>query len=140
VDVLTEYVRNGLRRTICTQYAESEASSGVSRLYCVTLDPAVEDLINGYIDRSASGTSMTMPPTVANRVNTALLAELQKLIAAGHHPLVLASPQVRAAVRKLLEPYLPNAAVLGYNEITKGVEVESMGLVQLEQEAQAPVG
>jgi hypothetical protein len=35
-------------------------------------------------------------------------------------------------VRQLVEPHLPNIAVLGYNEVSKGVEVESMGLVQLE--------
>jgi flagellar biosynthesis protein FlhA len=140
LDVLTEYTRNALRRTICTQYAQSDPAGGATRLYCVTLDPAVEDLINGYIDRSASGTSVSIPPSVANRVNTSVLAELQKLIAAGHHPVLLASPQVRASVRKMLEPYLPNVAVLGYNEIVKGVEVESLGLVQLEPEAQASIG
>jgi hypothetical protein len=61
-----------------------------------------------------------------------LLRELQRLISAGHAPVVLASPQVRGQVRKLLEPHLPNAAVLGYNEVSKGIEVESMGLVQME--------
>jgi len=48
---------------------------------------------------------------------------------------ILASPQVRAQVRRLIEPHLPSAAVLGYNEISKGVEVESLGLAQLEQPA-----
>jgi len=42
------------------------------------------------------------------------------------------SSQVRAQVRQLLEPHLPNVAVLGYNEISKGVEVESLGLVSIE--------
>jgi flagellar biosynthesis protein FlhA len=129
IDVLTEYVRNSLRRTICHQYTEIDPATGSGRLFCVTLDPVVEDMINGYIERGAGGTSMTMPPSIANKVNTAILGELQKLISTGHHPVVLASPQVRAQVRQLLEPHLPNVAVLGYNEVSKGVEVESMGLV-----------
>ena len=132
LEVLTEYARNALRRTICNQYVEVDAETGVSRLYCVTLDPQLEDLINGYIDRSANGTSMSMPPSVANRITTAILQDLHKLLGAGHQPLVLTSPQVRAQVRQLLEPHLPTAAVLGYNEVSKGVEVESMGMVQLE--------
>jgi flagellar biosynthesis protein FlhA len=141
MDVLTEYVRNALRRTICNQYTVSEpagdgvAPSGqtVNKLYCVSLDPALEDQISGYIERSNEGTSMTMPPAVANRVSTALLQELQRLTQAGHHPVVLASPQVRGQVRELIEPHLPNAAVLGYNEVSKGVQVEALGLVQMNE-------
>ncbi len=136
LDVLTEYVRNSLRRTICTQYIEPDAETGQSRIYCITLDPGLEDLINGYIERTQQGTTMSIPPQVANRITAEVLQEMQKLITAGHHPLVLTSPQVRAQVRQLLEPHLPNVAVLAYNEVSKGVEVESMGLVQytVEQE------
>jgi len=144
LDVLVEYVRNALRRTICSQYAvvepardsfdESESST---KLYCVSLDPTLEDQINGFIERSAEGTSMSMPPSVANRITRAILEELQRLIQAGHHPVVLASPQVRSQVRLLVEPHLPNVAVLGYNEVSKGVEVESLGLVQLSEPRKA---
>ncbi len=154
-DVLTEYVRNGLRRTICNQFVQMETAASehdplstdeinpgpaTPRLYCVSLDPMLEDQIVAYIERSAEGTSMSMPPAVGQKVTQAIAGELQKLIAAGHHPVVLASPQVRAQVRRLLEPHLPNAAVLGYNEISKGVEVESLGLAQLETQVNKPVG
>lgn len=143
LEVLTEYVRNALRRTICSQYTVSELSDDgsqtITKLYCVSLDPTLEDQINGYIERSAEGTSMTMPPQVANRITSQMLNELQGLVQQGHHPVVLASPQVRAQVRRLLEPHLSNAAVLGYNEVSKGVEVESLGLVQLGDEAGQPM-
>lgn len=135
LDVLTEYVRNALRRSICNRYAIVDNETNTSRLHCVTLDPAIEDTINGYIERGAAGTTMTLPPTVANRITSAVIQELQKLITAGHHPLVLASPQVRAQVRDLLEPHLPAVAVMGYNEVSKGVEVESLGLAQIASES-----
>jgi flagellar biosynthesis protein FlhA len=146
MDVLTEYVRNALRRTICNQYVEMAPTMGdgdfeqgrpTPRLYCVSLDPALEDQINSYIDRGAEGTTMSMPPSVANRVTTAIIRELNNLIQAGHQPVVLASPQVRGQIRSLLEPHLSNSAVLGYNEVSKGVEVESLGMVQLEAEPMA---
>ncbi len=154
-EVLTEYVRNGLRRTICNQFVTMEATPtsndplstdeinaapATPRLYCVSLDPMLEDQIMAYIERTTEGTTMSMPPAVGQRVTQAIITELQKLIGAGHHPVVLASPQVRAQVRRLLEPHLPNAAVLGYNEISKGVEVQSLGLVQLEAPAARPMG
>ncbi len=134
LDVLTEYVRNGLRRMICQQYAVpvEEAGSGGgggARLVCITLDPALEDLINGYIDRSASGTVLTMPAGVANQVAAQILRAIQGLTAGGHQPVILASPQVRAVVRQIVAPHLPSVAVLGYNEIVSGVEVESVALV-----------
>lgn len=148
MDVLTEYVRNALRRSICNQYVSMQPTTEPGsldsgrpepRLFCVSLDPAIEDQINSYIDRGTEGTTLSMPPSVGNRITAAILKELQNLIQVGHQPVVLASPQVRAQVRKLLEPHLPNAAVLGYNEVSKGVEVESLGLVQLDQQ-QADVG
>ncbi|QQE11207.1 flagellar biosynthesis protein FlhA [Planctomycetota bacterium] len=150
LEVLTEYVRNSLRRTICNQYAtrEQETSDGItptgrmiSRLYCVSLDPMLEDQINGYIQRTGDGTSMTMPPLVANRITTSIVEEIQNLIQLGHQPVILASPQVRAQIRRLIEPQLPAVAVLGYNEVSKGVEVESLGLiqaVQTDQQQQQP--
>jgi len=141
LDVLTEYVRNALRRTICAQYTVQEqadpleapeTATMVDKLYCVSLDPAIEDQINGYIQRSAEGTTMTMPPAVANKITSAIMSEVDQLVRTGKQPVVLASPQVRAQVRKLIEPHLPGCAILGYNEVCKGVEVESVGLVQLD--------
>jgi flagellar biosynthesis protein FlhA len=128
LDVLTEYVRHALRRTICQQYAAPD-QNGSLRVVCVTLDPAFEDTINAYIDRSAAGTSVNMPAGVASKVASQIMRALQQVTAAGHQPVVLASPQVRGVVRQLLAPHLPGVAVLGYNEVVAGVEVESMSLV-----------
>ncbi|MEM6757683.1 MAG: flagellar biosynthesis protein FlhA, partial [Planctomycetota bacterium] len=141
LDVLTEYVRNALRRTICSQYAveptqefNDDGTPALPKLYCVSLDPALEDRIAGFVERSGEGTSMSMPPAVANRITSAIVTELDRLTQVGHHPVVLASPQVRAQVRILLEPHLPAAAVLGYNEVSKSVEVESLGMASLADE------
>jgi flagellar biosynthesis protein FlhA len=139
LDVLTEYVRNALRRTISQQYAVPDAD-GRLRLACITLDPTMEDLINGYIDRSASGTNFTMPAHVASRVTSQLLKGIQVLTGAGHQPVVIASPMVRAFVRQLLEGQVPNAAVLGYNEVASGVEVESLALVTAPPSGGTPAG
>ena len=148
-DVLVEYVRNALRRTICQLYATpsdpmaasahaagmAPASRGARlRLVCITLDPSFEDLVNGYIDRSAAGTSLSMPASVASTLARRVVQALGAVTKSGHHPVVIASPQVRATVRQLLDPYVPNVAVLGYNEIVPGIEVESLGLVTAPEE------
>jgi len=128
LDVLTEYVRNALRRTICHQYATPQPD-GQSKLMCVTLDPALEDQINAYIDRGAAGTSVNMPSRVAQQIVNQVTNALRPLTAGGHPPVIIASPQVRAVVRQIIEPHVPGVAVLGYNEIVSGVDVESAALV-----------
>ena len=129
-DVLVEYVRNGLRRSICAQYSEVD-ERGRARLRCVTMDPALEDMISGYIDRNPSGTTFTIPPQLANRIARSVAETARPLSDAGRRIVVLASPSVRAQVRQILEPHIAEFAVLGYNEVVRGTDVESVGLVQL---------
>jgi len=128
LEVLTEYVRNALRRSICGQYT-SPAESGEPRLVCVTLDPAMEDFISGFVDRGPAGTSITMPARTVSRVTEQILSGLKRVTDAGHAPVVITSPQVRAVVRQLLEPHSPSVAVLAYNEVVNGVAVESQALI-----------
>jgi flagellar biosynthesis protein FlhA len=135
LDVLTEYVRNALRRTISEQHAEL-GDDGAQRLFVVTLDPAVEDLINGYVERGPGGTSVSVPPRLASRLAESVSATAEPLVAAGHQLIVLTSPAVRAPVKQVLANYLPHVVVLAYNEVVKGLDVESMGLIQL-QDAEA---
>ncbi len=141
-DVLVEYVRNGLKRSICQKHAVLPApdASGKHqrpRIVCVTVDPTFEDLINSYIERSQTGTTLAMPANIAQLAARAAADALKPLTDAGHAPIVIASPQVRAQLRQILEPFIPGAVVLGYNEIVQGVDVESMGLVSIPQEQEA---
>jgi flagellar biosynthesis protein FlhA len=128
LEILTEYVRNALARTICAQYRE-----GNSVLRCVTLDPGLEDLVNRHIERTDTGSFLTLPPAIAAQIVNAVSKNLQKIVELGAHPVVLCSPQIRACLRRLLVASIPNIAVLGYNEIVKGIEIESVGMVVIEQ-------
>lgn len=127
-DVLVEYVRNALRRTICSQYAAPD-DEGTLTLACVTLDPALEDQIDAYIERGGHGTSLHMPANVAKQIADRVVAGLQQVSAAGRMPVVIASPTVRSVVWQIVSPHVPGLAVLGYNEVVTGVEVESLALI-----------
>ena len=63
LDVLSEYVRNAMARAICKQYVDER-----DRLWVVTLDPALEELINGHLERSERGTTNTIPPQTAQQI------------------------------------------------------------------------
>ncbi len=139
VAVLTEYVRNSLRRTISTLWSETD-DEGHARLYCVTMDPALEDVIGGYIDRSPGGTTMSIPPMVAGQVASAVSSTAEPLVAGGRQLIVLTSPSVRAQVKQILDAHLAGSTVLSYNEVVKGLDVESLGLVQLPASESTPIG
>ena len=133
VGVLTEYARNALRRTISSQYAVPD-ESGTHRLWCVTLDPVIEDMVNGYVERGAGGTTVAVPPLLADRIAAAVSNAAEGLVARGHQLVLVTSPSVRWPVRQLLAGRLPGSVVLAYNEIVDGLDVESVALVQLPSE------
>jgi flagellar biosynthesis protein FlhA len=124
LDVLTEYVRNALARTICKQYVDEN-----DKVWCLTLDPALEDLVNGHLERSERGTTNTMPPATAQTIVQQIAAKVLELTQAGRSAVILCGPNVRAAVRKMIEVSVPHVAVLSYNEIVPEVSVEAVGLV-----------
>jgi flagellar biosynthesis protein FlhA len=125
-----EYVRNALRRTICTMHAELD-ENGRPRIHVVTMDPELEDRINGHIDRGASGTTVSVPPRLAGEIARAVAEAARPLGDAGRSMIVVSSPTVRAPLRQILQPHLAGVVVLGYNELVDGFDVQSVGLVQL---------
>jgi flagellar biosynthesis protein FlhA len=124
LEVLTEYVRNALARSICKQYVDDQ-----DRLWVVTLDPALEDFIAGHIDRSEHGTTNRIPPQAAQQIVARIAARAAELTQTGRSAVVLCSPQVRSALRRMIESSLPGVAVLSYNEIVQGISVEAVALV-----------
>jgi flagellar biosynthesis protein FlhA len=126
LEVLTEYVRHALARTICKQYVDEK-----DRLWCLTLDPAMEEMINGHLERSDRGTNNTMPPANVQRIVQQIGSKAGELTQAGRSAVVLCGPQIRAAVRRMIENSIPQMAVLGYNEIVSEVTVEAVAMVGL---------
>jgi flagellar biosynthesis protein FlhA len=126
LEILSEYTRHALSRTICKQYVDEK-----DKLTCVTLDPTVEDLINGHIERSDRGSTNTLPPQTAQQIVQQVAAKTQELTSTGRTATVLCGPNVRLALRRMIEGSLPHVAVLAYNEIVPEVTVEAVGLVGL---------
>jgi flagellar biosynthesis protein FlhA len=124
LDVLTEYVRNGLARTICKQYVDDQ-----DRIWCLTLDPALEDLINGHIERSERGMSNTMPPHTAQAIVQRIAGKTRELTQTGRQAVILCSPAVRQALRRMIESSLPHVAVLAFNEVVPEVAVEAVAMI-----------
>ncbi|MHB1034026.1 MAG: flagellar biosynthesis protein FlhA [Pirellulales bacterium] len=122
--LLTEYVRHRLARTICTRYRDKQ-----NRLFVVTLDPALEDRIRAGFDHNEHGLFIRMSPQAVDATCRLLAREVEKLTMSSHPPVVLVSPQIRAALKQMTLPQMPRLVVLSYNEVTRDTQIESLALV-----------
>jgi flagellar biosynthesis protein FlhA len=122
--LLTEYVRHRLSRSICNRFRDQQG-----RLFVVTLDPALEDRIRAGIEHSERGLFIRMSPPAVETTNKLIGAEIEKLVRAGHPPVLLVSPQIRAGLKQMTASQMPRLAILSYNEITRDTQIESVALV-----------
>lgn len=125
IEVLTEYVRNALQRTIVGNHLNQE---GV--LPVMTLDPSIEELIGSNIQRTMSGSIPVLKPDDINSIFDNINNANNILISRGVQGVILASPKIRVALKNLISHNFPNLAVLSLNEIPNDVEIEAVGMVE----------
>lgn len=125
-DILTEYVRQALSRQITNQF---KASGGTLKV--ITLSPNVEKLLLDNIQGSDQGTYLALDPRISQQIYQRLAEQVQVVTNLGHPPILLASPNTRMHVRKLIERVLPDVSVLSFNELDTTVDVQSGGVVNL---------
>ena len=126
-DVLTEYVRQSLKRAISNQYFNNNETTSV-----VTLDPNVEQVIMDSVKQTEQGAYLALDPDYTNRLMTSLREETDKLEELGRTPIIITSPIVRMYLKKLTQEQFRNLHVLSYNEIDSDVELQSGGMVTVE--------
>jgi flagellar biosynthesis protein FlhA len=126
-DVLTEYVRGSLGRTICQLYQNDEGSIPV-----LTVSPELEQMIAEAMQSTAGGIKVILPPEVLNELSESMSERIDAMVSNGQTPIVLTSPNVRLAFRRVTETMFPSLTVLSYNEIVPGVDIFSVGTVSLD--------
>jgi flagellar biosynthesis protein FlhA len=123
-DVLTEYVRQSLKRAISNKYFPSSEVTSV-----VTLDPKVEQDIMGSVKQTEQGAYLTLDPEKTRDIMSSVEEEIQKLENIGKNPIIITSPIVRMYFKKLTQDYFKDLIVISYNEIESNVELQSVGMV-----------
>lgn len=127
VEVLTEHVRQSLKRTIVKQYLGVD---GVLRV--VTLHPEVEELISKSTQKTTSGSVPVLKPDLITRLFDSINQVNQSLITQNIQYVILASPNTRLTFRKLISYNFPEVAVLSLNEVPNEVEIETVGMLSLD--------
>ena len=123
-DILTEYVRQSLKRAISTKYFPSHETTSV-----VTLDPKVEQEIMGSVKQTENGAFLNLDPNRSRAIIDSVGKEMQKLLNLGKNPIIITSPIVRMYFRRLTEEYYKDLVVVSYNEVESNVELQSVGMV-----------
>ncbi len=123
-DILTEYVRQNLKRAISTKFFMSHEATSV-----VTLDPKIEQEIMGSVKQTESGAFLNLDPARARAIIDSVGAQMQKLENLGKAPIIITSPIVRIYFKRLTEEYYRDLVVVSYNEVESNVELQSVGMV-----------
>ena len=123
-DVLTEYVRQSLKRAISNKYFPSNEVTSV-----VTLDPKVEQEIMSSVKQTEQGAYLTLDPEKTRAIMNSVETEINKLESLGKSAIIITSPIVRMYFKKLTEDYFKDLIVISYNEVESNVELQSVGMV-----------
>lgn len=126
-DVLTEYVRQALARPITKQYQSADGTLSV-----LTLDRAIEDIIEGSIQKSETSAYLALEPNVAEKFLSKLKDMIEKIAPTLEtSPVLLASPGLRMHIRKFTERFLPDLAIISHSEVSPSVQIKTIGVVDL---------
>lgn len=123
-DVLTEYVRQSLKRAISSKYFPANETTSV-----ITLDPKVEQEIMSSVKQTEQGAYLTLDPDKTKTIISSVEDEVSKLENMGRAAIVITSPIVRMYFKKLTEEYFKDLIVVSYNEVESNVELQSVGMV-----------
>lgn len=126
-DLLTEYVRQALSRQITRQFLLDDNS-----LKVITLSGRVEKVIAEGIQQTEHGNYLSLDPSITQTLIDTIANEIERVSMVEQSAVLLCSPAVRMYVKQLIEPYLSGVPVLSYNELESTVEVQSVGVVNIE--------
>ncbi|HCL4559350.1 TPA: flagellar biosynthesis protein FlhA [Clostridium botulinum] len=127
IEVLTEYVRFSLARSICNPLIDENGA-----LTVITLDPSIEQTISNNIQKSMQGSFPALDPDTTSSILNGLKQKLDEVYFYNNQAVVLVPPNIRPAFRRLIEMVFPAVNVLSLNEVPNDVEIRTEGVVTLQ--------
>ncbi len=120
-DMLTEYVRQALKRTITRRFSEA------GQMKVLSLGSDVENAIINSVKKIDGGAYLALEPEVIQKIITNTTEKVNQMKKLVQEPIVLTSPVVRVYYKKLLDQFYPNITVLSFNDIDASVQIQSLG-------------
>ena len=126
LDLLTEYVRHGMSRTITKLHQTPDGFIPV-----LTLGQSVESAIAAAIQQTDRGNLFVLDPNIAQKIINNLTKTFEKSSSLNFQPVLVCSAQIRFHFKRLVDQFIPNVSVLSYDEILSNVEIQSLGTLEL---------
>lgn len=125
-DQLGELVRANISRTLTRQFVDSD-----NRMFCLTLDPELERLLQESIQQTSMGIVIAMDPEVQRKMIDELQRQVEIAGIQARNPVLLCGTNLRLPLMRLIQRYIPQLPVLAYNEVAAKADVEIIGAVNL---------
>lgn len=124
-DILTEYVRQALKRTITHRFSEA------GQLKVISLDSEIENKIINSVKKMEGGAYLALDPAVIQKIVAATTKKVEEMRQMVQVPIILTSPIVRVYYKKMLDQFCPNVVVLSFNDVDPSVQIQSLGIIAL---------
>lgn len=125
-DMLTEYVRQKLKRTITRKYTDGNS------IKVIALDQEIENIILNSAKKNEHGTYLAIDPQVVQTIVERVTEQIEKLKEIIDHSIILTSPIVRIYFKRLIEQFMADLTVLSFNEIDTNIQIQVIGMIKLE--------
>ena len=126
IELLTEYVRMAMSRSICSELTDENNSIVVA-----TLSPEVENIVCTNLQRSVNGTYPAITPDITNSIFASIQGIIEEVDFNNNRPIILVSPKIRAPFRKLVEMVFPQVTILSLNEVPNDIQIKAQGVVNI---------
>ncbi|MDP3890260.1 flagellar biosynthesis protein FlhA [Nocardioides sp.] len=127
VDTLVEAARATLGPAVVAPYVVE------GTVHVISFDPQLEQTMLESLRASDVGVVIALEPDLGGRVLTQLGQLVHDAENQNISPVLVCAPQLRAAVRRLVQPTAGSLPVLSYRELTGSARVRSVGLVNGDQ-------
>ncbi len=124
-EMLTEYVRQALRRTISHRFSEA------GQMKVISLDEKIENLIMTSVKKTETGSYLALEPAIIQSIVTSSTEEINKVKELVTVPIILTSPIVRIYFKKLLDQFYPDVTVVSFSEIDNQIQIQALGSIRL---------
>ncbi|MGR3317830.1 MAG: flagellar biosynthesis protein FlhA [Candidatus Anammoxibacter sp.] len=128
-ELLTEYVRQSISRTVCQKFVTKE-----NKLFIVSIDPVLDQKISNSLHKTETGSFLALEPELAQKFVDEIMTVVKESISMSYEAVILSSSNTRTHIRKLIENLLPTVPVLSYKEVPFGIQIESVGIVNVANE------
>ncbi len=125
-DLLTEYVRQKLTRSIIGPYVQSDG-----QLQIIAINPTLEEKLTKGVQHTDHGAYLSVEPTLLEKVSAAIEKAAEKANLMNINPMILCSPILRRHMRRLVESFAPAVMVISHAELLPHVRVQSVAEVAI---------